>query len=107
MLIAAIGGATGSGKTTLAKHLGRIIPSLLVFEDDFAPPEDEVPNDEDEQLHGRLLDDASSRRFSTFAGLTRCCSLLRILSSFGSRDCLPTSTCNGDTFDNLLKLYDG
>ncbi|GAA5986122.1 hypothetical protein JCM10908_006418 [Rhodotorula pacifica] len=45
MLIAAIGGATGSGKTTLAKHLGRIIPSLLVFQDDFAPPEDKVPID--------------------------------------------------------------
>ncbi|BGP57217.1 ribosylnicotinamide kinase [Rhodotorula sphaerocarpa] len=46
MLIAAIGGATGSGKTTLAKHLGRIVPSLLVFQDDFAPPEDQIPIDE-------------------------------------------------------------
>lgn len=43
--ILAIGGATGSGKTTLAKHLGRIIPSLLVFQDDFAPAEDQVPID--------------------------------------------------------------
>ncbi|GAA5912195.1 hypothetical protein JCM5296_007507 [Sporobolomyces johnsonii] len=43
-LICAIGGPTCSGKTTLAKHLARIIPgSLCLFEDDFAPPSELVP----------------------------------------------------------------
>ncbi|BGP50396.1 ribosylnicotinamide kinase [Rhodotorula kratochvilovae] len=46
VVIAAISGATCSGKTTLAKHLGRIIPSsLLLFQDDFAPPAELVPVD--------------------------------------------------------------
>ncbi|GAA5828497.1 hypothetical protein JCM3770_002288 [Rhodotorula araucariae] len=46
VVIAAISGPTCSGKTTLAKHLGRIIPSsLLLFQDDFAPPAELVPVD--------------------------------------------------------------
>ncbi|GAA5849334.1 hypothetical protein JCM5353_006741 [Sporobolomyces roseus] len=44
LFLAGIGGPTCSGKTTLAKHLARIIPSsLLVFQDDFAPPSEKVP----------------------------------------------------------------
>ncbi|CEQ42415.1 SPOSA6832_04221, partial [Sporobolomyces salmonicolor] len=43
-LICGIGGPTCSGKTTLAKHLARIIPdSLCLFEDDFAPPSELIP----------------------------------------------------------------
>ncbi|GAA5883811.1 hypothetical protein JCM16303_002387 [Sporobolomyces ruberrimus] len=39
-----IAGPTCSGKTTLAKHLARIIPSSsLLFQDDFAPPSELVP----------------------------------------------------------------
>lgn len=39
-----IGGASCSGKTTLAKHLGTCLPnSLLLFQDDFAPPEEKLP----------------------------------------------------------------
>lgn len=39
-----IGGASCSGKTTLAKHLRTCLPnSLLLFQDDFAPPEEQVP----------------------------------------------------------------
>ncbi|BGO93599.1 ribosylnicotinamide kinase [Rhodotorula toruloides] len=46
VFIAAIGGATCSGKTTTAKHLARIIPSsLLLLQDDFAPPAEKVPVD--------------------------------------------------------------
>lgn len=46
VLIAAIGGATCSGKTTTAKHLARIIPSsILLLQDDFAPPAEKVPVD--------------------------------------------------------------
>ncbi|GAA6063397.1 hypothetical protein JCM10212_002968 [Sporobolomyces blumeae] len=42
--IAGISGCTCSGKTTLAKHLVRIIPgSCTVFQDDFAPPSEKVP----------------------------------------------------------------
>ncbi|GAA5897713.1 ribosylnicotinamide kinase [Sporobolomyces salmoneus] len=44
IFLAGIGGPTCSGKTTLAKHLGRIIPSsTLLFQDDFAPPSEKVP----------------------------------------------------------------
>jgi nicotinamide/nicotinate riboside kinase len=39
-----IGGATCSGKTTLAKHLRNIIPdSFIIHQDDFAPPEASLP----------------------------------------------------------------
>lgn len=39
-----VGGATCSGKTTLAKHLRRILPnSVIIHQDDFAPPMEEVP----------------------------------------------------------------
>ncbi|KAH9940469.1 P-loop containing nucleoside triphosphate hydrolase protein [Epithele typhae] len=37
-------GATCSGKTTLAKHLKRILPnSVILHQDDFAPPQELVP----------------------------------------------------------------
>ncbi|GAA5891247.1 hypothetical protein JCM8208_002559 [Rhodotorula glutinis] len=46
VIIAGISGATCSGKTTLAKHLARIIPSsILLFQDDFAPPAEQIPVD--------------------------------------------------------------
>ncbi|BGP18586.1 hypothetical protein JCM10213_002126 [Rhodosporidiobolus nylandii] len=47
IIIAAIGGPTCGGKTTLAKHLARILPpgSLSLFQDDFAPPQELVPVD--------------------------------------------------------------
>ncbi|KAF4620983.1 hypothetical protein D9613_000340 [Agrocybe pediades] len=36
--------ATCSGKTTLAKHLNRILPdSVIIHQDDFAPPQELVP----------------------------------------------------------------
>ncbi|EKM80775.1 hypothetical protein AGABI1DRAFT_105715 [Agaricus bisporus var. burnettii JB137-S8] len=39
-----IGGATCSGKTTLAKHLRCILPdSVIIHQDDFAPPQHLVP----------------------------------------------------------------
>ncbi|GAA5975379.1 hypothetical protein JCM5350_006461 [Sporobolomyces pararoseus] len=44
VFLVGIGGPTCSGKTTLAKHLSRIIPSsTLLFQDDFAPPSEKVP----------------------------------------------------------------
>ncbi|KAK4057044.1 ribosylnicotinamide kinase [Microbotryomycetes sp. JL221] len=44
LVIVAIGGATCSGKTTLAKALSKVIPgSKCLFQDDFAPPADKVP----------------------------------------------------------------
>ncbi|SCV71448.1 BQ2448_3036 [Microbotryum intermedium] len=44
LYIIAIGGPTCSGKTTLAKHLARILPnSTSLFQDDFAPPAEKVP----------------------------------------------------------------
>jgi energy-coupling factor transporter ATP-binding protein EcfA2 len=48
VVIVAIGGPTSSGKTTLAKHLARVLPSttLSLFQDDFAPPSELVPFDE-------------------------------------------------------------
>nr|GAT57771.1 fumarate reductase [Mycena chlorophos] len=44
VILVGIGGATCSGKTTLAKHLKRIIPnSVIIHQDDFAPPQELVP----------------------------------------------------------------
>ncbi|KAK7021927.1 ribosylnicotinamide kinase [Paramarasmius palmivorus] len=41
-----IGGATSSGKTTLAKHLRNCLPnSLLIHQDDFVPPAEQLPVD--------------------------------------------------------------
>ncbi|KAF8322264.1 P-loop containing nucleoside triphosphate hydrolase protein [Clavulina sp. PMI_390] len=44
-----VGGATCSGKTTLAKHIHRILgdKSYIVHQDDFAPPVDLVPMNEE------------------------------------------------------------
>ncbi|TRM67931.1 hypothetical protein BD626DRAFT_480229 [Schizophyllum amplum] len=44
VILVGVGGATCSGKTTLAKHLKRIIPnSVIIHQDDFAPPQELVP----------------------------------------------------------------
>ncbi|KAJ6602205.1 P-loop containing nucleoside triphosphate hydrolase protein [Mycena sp. CBHHK59/15] len=44
VVLVGIGGATCSGKTTLAKHLKRILPdSVIIHQDDFAPPQELVP----------------------------------------------------------------
>ncbi|KAJ7039171.1 P-loop containing nucleoside triphosphate hydrolase protein [Mycena alexandri] len=44
VILVGIGGATCSGKTTLAKHLHRILPnSVIIHQDDFAPPQELVP----------------------------------------------------------------
>ncbi|KAF9268763.1 P-loop containing nucleoside triphosphate hydrolase protein [Marasmius fiardii PR-910] len=44
VVLIGIGGATCSGKTTLAKHLKRILPhSVIIHQDDFAPPQHKVP----------------------------------------------------------------
>ncbi|KAI0675076.1 P-loop containing nucleoside triphosphate hydrolase protein [Trametes maxima] len=44
VIFVGIGGATCSGKTTLAKHLRRILPnSVIVHQDDFAPPQELIP----------------------------------------------------------------
>ncbi|KAF4599734.1 ribosylnicotinamide kinase [Pleurotus pulmonarius] len=44
VIFVGVGGATCSGKTTLAKHLRRILPnSVIIHQDDFAPPMEEVP----------------------------------------------------------------
>ncbi|EJF57622.1 P-loop containing nucleoside triphosphate hydrolase protein [Dichomitus squalens LYAD-421 SS1] len=44
VVLIGIGGATCSGKTTLAKHLRRILPdSVIIHQDDFAPPQELVP----------------------------------------------------------------
>lgn len=41
-----IGGATSSGKTTLAKHLRDCLPdSFIIHQDDFVPPDDRLPVD--------------------------------------------------------------
>ncbi|KAG6334051.1 hypothetical protein ID866_5039 [Astraeus odoratus] len=44
VILVGVGGATCSGKTTLAKHLRKIIPnSVIVHQDDFAPPQEVIP----------------------------------------------------------------
>ncbi|KAF7321387.1 Fumarate reductase [Mycena kentingensis (nom. inval.)] len=44
VVLVGVGGATCSGKTTLAKHLNRILPnSVIIHQDDFAPPQDRIP----------------------------------------------------------------
>ncbi|KAI0256448.1 P-loop containing nucleoside triphosphate hydrolase protein [Lactifluus subvellereus] len=44
VILVGIGGATSSGKTTLAKHLRNILPdSFIVHQDDFAPPQATLP----------------------------------------------------------------
>ncbi|KAL1945990.1 hypothetical protein VTO73DRAFT_1992 [Trametes versicolor] len=44
IILLGIGGATCSGKTTLAKHLRRILPnSVIIHQDDFAPPQELIP----------------------------------------------------------------
>ncbi|KAJ4483685.1 P-loop containing nucleoside triphosphate hydrolase protein [Lentinula aciculospora] len=44
VILVGIGGATCSGKTTLAKHLALILPnSVIIHQDDFAPPQEQVP----------------------------------------------------------------
>ncbi|KAI0769632.1 P-loop containing nucleoside triphosphate hydrolase protein [Trametes elegans] len=44
VILVGIGGATCSGKTTLAKHLRRILPnSVIIHQDDFAPPQELIP----------------------------------------------------------------
>ncbi|KAJ7287751.1 P-loop containing nucleoside triphosphate hydrolase protein [Mycena rebaudengoi] len=44
VILVGIGGATCSGKTTLAKHLKRILPdSVIIHQDDFAPPQELIP----------------------------------------------------------------
>jgi nicotinamide/nicotinate riboside kinase len=43
-MLVGVGGATCCGKTTLAKYLNRIIPdSVIIHQDDFAPPQELVP----------------------------------------------------------------
>ncbi|KIO04520.1 hypothetical protein M404DRAFT_1000648 [Pisolithus tinctorius Marx 270] len=44
VILIGVGGATCSGKTTLAKHLRTILPnSVIVHQDDFAPPQELIP----------------------------------------------------------------
>ncbi|EJD03414.1 P-loop containing nucleoside triphosphate hydrolase protein [Fomitiporia mediterranea MF3/22] len=44
VILVGVGGATCSGKTTLAKHLRRcILNSIIIHQDDFAPPQELVP----------------------------------------------------------------
>ncbi|KIJ50607.1 hypothetical protein M422DRAFT_27227 [Sphaerobolus stellatus SS14] len=44
VIIIAIGGATCSGKTTLAKHLKTCLyDSIIIHQDDFAPPQELIP----------------------------------------------------------------
>ena len=44
VFIVAIDGASCSGKTTLAKHLQRILPNAVILhQDDFAPPQEQIP----------------------------------------------------------------
>ncbi|KAF8973193.1 P-loop containing nucleoside triphosphate hydrolase protein [Flammula alnicola] len=44
VILVGVGGATCSGKTTLAKHLRNILPdSVIIHQDDFAPPQELVP----------------------------------------------------------------
>ncbi|KAF9233488.1 P-loop containing nucleoside triphosphate hydrolase protein [Melanogaster broomeanus] len=44
VILVGVGGATCSGKTTLAKHLRSILPnSVIIHQDDFAPPQELIP----------------------------------------------------------------
>ncbi|KAF8441777.1 P-loop containing nucleoside triphosphate hydrolase protein [Boletus edulis BED1] len=44
VILIGVGGATCSGKTTLAKHFRDILPnSIIIHQDDFAPPEELIP----------------------------------------------------------------
>ncbi|KAH7883127.1 hypothetical protein F5I97DRAFT_1960381 [Phlebopus sp. FC_14] len=44
LILVGVGGATCSGKTTLAKHLKNILPnSVIIHQDDFAPPPELIP----------------------------------------------------------------
>ncbi|KZV71110.1 P-loop containing nucleoside triphosphate hydrolase protein [Peniophora sp. CONT] len=44
VFLVGVGGATCSGKTTLAKHLRNVLPnSFIIHQDDFAPPQDTLP----------------------------------------------------------------
>ncbi|KAL5528057.1 NRK1 [Sanghuangporus sanghuang] len=44
VILVGVGGATCSGKTTLAKHLRRCLPnSIIIHQDDFAPPQELIP----------------------------------------------------------------
>ncbi|WVQ84569.1 hypothetical protein IAT38_006723 [Cryptococcus sp. DSM 104549] len=45
LILIGIGGASCSGKTLLAKHIRRVLPqgSILIHQDDFCPPAEEVP----------------------------------------------------------------
>ncbi|KAI0319579.1 P-loop containing nucleoside triphosphate hydrolase protein [Amylostereum chailletii] len=44
VILVGIGGATCSGKTTLAKHLRSLLPnSFIIHQDDFAPPQATLP----------------------------------------------------------------
>jgi nicotinamide/nicotinate riboside kinase len=45
-IVIGVGGATSSGKTTLAKHLLALLPkdkSAMLHQDDFALPEEQLP----------------------------------------------------------------
>ncbi|KZT65959.1 P-loop containing nucleoside triphosphate hydrolase protein [Daedalea quercina L-15889] len=44
VIFVGVGGATCSGKTTLAKHLRNLLPeSVILHQDDFAPPQENIP----------------------------------------------------------------
>ncbi|KZT32317.1 P-loop containing nucleoside triphosphate hydrolase protein [Sistotremastrum suecicum HHB10207 ss-3] len=44
VILVGVGGATCSGKTTLAKHLRSCLPnSFIIHQDDFAPPQELIP----------------------------------------------------------------
>lgn len=46
IIVIGVGGATSSGKTTLAKHLKNCLPNtFLVHQDDFVPPAEQLPVD--------------------------------------------------------------
>ncbi|KAK1922164.1 hypothetical protein DB88DRAFT_536240 [Papiliotrema laurentii] len=49
VLLIGVGGASCSGKTTLAKHLREVLPnSLIIHQDDFAPPAEAIPFTQDQ-----------------------------------------------------------
>ncbi|TCD65673.1 ribosylnicotinamide kinase [Steccherinum ochraceum] len=48
VIMIGLGGATSSGKTTLAKHLQNCLPnSHILHQDDFVPPAEKLPKDPD------------------------------------------------------------